>query len=140
MLYGGTITVLTTHTKAAPLETVFKLTHGIITRVLFYPRPGQKAMCHAKVLYWEHQIFPTDPEQDLHGDANPIIWDEWYELYKFPFEVTVVAWNDSTTYDHTFDIWFAVMPIESTVSYALSKALGAFIGMVQPKIIPVESD
>ena len=133
MLYGGEVTVPKSTTKDNAVETTFELTHGVITRVLFYPRPGHASLCHAQVFHWEHQIFPIDPEQDLHGDSSPIIWEEWYELFYAPFELKVKAWNDDDTYPHTFDIYFDVLPQEAILTFAVAKMLASLAGLMYPR-------
>jgi len=133
MLYGGSVTVPKNTTKAAPVEQLFKVAHGVITRVMFYPRPGHAGLCHAKVYHWEHQVFPLDPEQDLHGDTYPIIWEESYEMLVAPYELKVRAWNDDDTYEHTFDIWFELTPPSANIGSALVNALKPLISIFYPQ-------
>jgi hypothetical protein len=137
MLYGGEVTVPKSTTQDDPVETTFELTYGVITRVMFYPRPGHAGLVHVQVDHWEHQIFPLDPEQDLHGDSHPIIWEEWYELFYSPFELKVRAWNDDDTYAHTFDIWFDVLPPEALPTYAFREALTSLYLIQNPREIPL---
>lgn len=138
MLYGGSVTVPQNTAETSPVVTYFKVSHGVLTRVLFYPRPGHAGLCHAKVYRRTHQIVPADLEQDLHGDAYPIIFDEWHEIFGRPYELKVVAWNEDDTYSHTFDIWFEVIPKASTMRYALAAVLGDLISALLPRSITPE--
>jgi len=135
MLYGGEVTVPKSTTKDNPVETIFKLTHGVITRVIFVPRPGTASLCHAQVYHWEHQIFPLDPDQDLHGDSVALNWEESYNMLSAPFELKVRSWNEDDTYDHTFDIWFDVTPLEATPEYLYDQLTGALIGAFGGRVI-----
>lgn len=138
MLYGGEITVPKNTTKDNAIETIFSVTYGVITKVLFYPRPGHASLCHAQVYRWEHQIFPTDLEQDLHGDNHSIIWEELFELFTPPFELLVKAWNDDDTYDHTFDIFFEVLPPEAILSYVLGDMFTSTVAPLYSRAISPE--
>lgn len=111
MWYDVAITVANTYTEASPLETRIKVTHGVITRVSFRPRPGHSAVCHARVYYHDLQIAPVDRNQDLHGDTFPIEWDDYLEVFTPPYEIVVRSWNLGT-YEHTFDLGFALIPEE----------------------------
>ncbi len=117
MFYSIEITTAITYTEAAPLETVIKVGKGVINQVKFRPRPGHSALCHARVYYHEHQIWPVSREEDLHGDSDMIEWNDYEEIFTDPFELLVRSWNDDDTYPHTFDLDFVLLP-ESIVAPA----------------------
>lgn len=110
MFFSRAITVANTYTEANPLVTRIAVSHGVITRVSFRPRPGHSGLCHARVFYHEHQLFPVDRNQSLHGDTFPIEWDEYEELFTEPYELVIRSWNVDETYSHTFDISFTILP------------------------------
>lgn len=112
MLYSYEITVPANTPVTAPVDTDCQLTKGVITRVSFRPRQFHAGLCHVKVLRGLYQVWPTDPDGDLHGDAFPIEWDEYYELDDEPLTLRIRAWNDDDTYPHTFDISFALQPAD----------------------------
>lgn len=117
------------------IETVIDLSHGVITRVIFRPRPGHASLLHVRVFHRRHQIFPDNADDDLHGDTFPVQWNEWYEMFEKPFTLTIVAWNDSQNYAHTFDIAFAVMPKFVALPYALARAFSDIVHLLSPKRI-----
>jgi len=133
MFYSKAITVAANTTKANASETIMKLTHGIITRVSFRPRPGHVGLCHCQVFYHEHQLFPTNPDDDLHGDSWPIEWNEFGELFSEPHDLKIRAWNDDDTYAHTFDISFALLPKWVAIPYAFTKAVSDILSKLNPK-------
>jgi hypothetical protein len=47
---------------------------------------------------------------DFAGDTFPIDWEEYYECYQPPYELKIKGWNDDDTYEHTFDIFVAILP------------------------------
>ena len=137
MLYSYEITVPITNTQANPLPTECKVTHGVITKVSFRPRPGHSGLLHCQVFYHEHQLFPTNRDHDLHGDTFPIEWEEYEELFTEPYLLVVRAWNDDDTYAHTFDISFAILPQKDTLAGTISRALSDMVSFFFPRSIKV---
>ncbi|NVM22283.1 MAG: hypothetical protein HWN68_10950 [Desulfobacterales bacterium] len=135
MFYSKTITVPANTARGAFPDTRIYLMHGVITKVIFRPRPGHHALCHCQVYHRRHQIFPSSSDDDLHGDVFPIEWEEWYEVPEKPFYLEIVAWNDDILYPHTFDIAFACIPRWATVPYAMAKAITEIVGLLSPKRI-----
>lgn len=131
MWYDVAITVPKSTTEDTPVETVISVTHGVITRVSFRPRPGHSALCHVRVYYHEHQLWPVSREEDLHGDRDPIEWDDYEEIFTDPYELVVRAWNDDDTYPHTFDLGFALIPEEiAKPDSGLVANIKKFLGLV----------
>ncbi|MCK9598669.1 MAG: hypothetical protein M0R06_06485 [Sphaerochaeta sp.] len=135
MFYTYEITVPANTAKRSPREDVVKLTAGVITRVSYRPRPGHAALCHCQVLYHEHQITPTNPDGELHGDTFPIESDEFLELDSIPYDLKIVSWNDDDTYDHTFDISFTVLPRAAVFVLALVDFINNLAGIFSPRRI-----
>ena len=132
MLYSRCITVPANTAEGTFPETTIDLSHGVITRVIFRPRPGHSSVLHVRVFHRRHQIFPDNADDDLHGDTFPVEWPEWYEIFEKPFTLTIMSWNDSTRYPHTFDIAFAVLPQWVALPYAFAKAIKDFIDILWP--------
>ena len=111
--------------------------HGVITKVIFRPRPGHASLLHVKVFHRRHQIFPSSGDDDLHGDTFPVQWDEWYEVPEKPFYLEVVAWNDDDTYPHRFDIAFAVIPKYAVLPFSMMRAIDDLVRALAPKRISI---
>ncbi len=133
MFYSYAITVAAKKAEADADEKTVDLSHGVITEVSFRPRPGHASLLHCRVFHRRHQIFPENADDDLHGDAFPIEWREWYEMFEPPHTLTIVAWNDDDTYPHTFDISFAMLPKWVALPYAFAKAISELFSMLSPK-------
>lgn len=138
-LYSRSITVPPNTAEGTFPETVIDLSHGVITEVIFRPRPGHASLLHVRVFHRRHQIFPDNADDDLHGDTFPVQWREWYEMFEKPFTLTIFAWNDDDTYPHTFDIAFAVLPKYAALPFAMAKAIGEMAGSLSPKRISIPS-
>lgn len=135
MFYSRSITIPANTSEAKAVETTIDLSHGVITRVIFRPRPGHASLLHCRVFHRRHQIFPDNADDDLHGDEFPVEWDEWYEMFEKPFTLTIFAWNDDDSYPHTFDIAFAVLPKFAALPYALARAFSDLVSLLSPKRI-----
>jgi len=129
------MTVAANTSEANALEETIDLSHGVITRVTFRPRPGHHSLLHVRVFHRRHQIFPDCADDDLHGDTYPLQWEEWYEMFEKPFTLIILAWNDDDIYPHAFDIAFEVMPKFVALPYAFNKAISDLFTMLSPKRI-----
>lgn len=135
MLFEASITIPTTATKASPTTETLKIAHGIITKIMVRPRPGHHALAHCVILHHEHQIAPSTEGMDISGDTFPIDWEEYYESYQPPYELKIKGWNDDDTYEHTFDIFVAILPRKAILALAVVDALKGVFGMLSPKRI-----
>lgn len=133
MFHTYEIEVAASTAETSPTITKVQLSHGVITRVSFRPRPGHAALCHCRVFYHDTQIAPADRDQDLHGDTFPIEWDDFIEIFARPYELRIVAWNEDDTYSHTFDISFALLSKWEVLPYAISRALSSIVGLISPR-------
>lgn len=72
-------------------------------------------------LYHEgHPFLPVNQDNYLRGDNISFEFPMFYEITEEPMLLTVEAWNEDATYDHTIDVMFLivkknyVMPIGAT--------------------------
>ncbi len=131
MFYSLAVTVPANTTEAAPKETSVKVSHGVVTSVSFRPRPGHSGLCHVRVFYHEHQLWPVSRNEDLHGDTFPIEWNDYEEIFTPPYELMIRSWNEDDTYPHTFDLSFAILPEEVVKpDSALMGGIRKFLGLV----------
>ncbi len=135
MLFEASITIPKNTTKASPTTEILKIAHGIITKIMVRPRPGHAALAHVVILHHEHQIAPSTENMDFSGDTFPIDWEEYYESYQPPYELKIKGWNDDDTYQHTFDIFVAILPRKAILALALVDAIKSLFGILSPKRI-----
>ena len=133
MLFEASITIPKLTSKTDPTVVILKIAHGIITKIMVRPRAGHAALAHCVILHHEHQIAPSTEGMDLHGDAHPIDWEEYYESYQPPYELKIKGWNDDDTYPHTFDIYVAVLPRKAIIALAIVDAIKSLFGVLSPK-------
>ncbi len=135
MLFETSITIPITATQADPEVVMLRIAHGIISKIMVRPRPGHAALAHCVILHHEHQIAPSTEGMDFAGDTFPIDWEEYYECYQPPYELKIKGWNDDDTYEHTFDIFVAVLPRKGIIATAVSDAINSFLSFLSPKRI-----
>ena len=135
MLFQASITIPKNTTYSGATEVNLKIAHGIITKIMVRPRPGHAALAHLIILHHEHQIAPSTENMDLHGDAPPIDWEEYYESYQPPYELKLKGWNEDDTYPHTFDVYVAILPRKAILALAIVDAIKGAFGFLSPKRI-----
>jgi len=135
MLFQTSITIPKNTTSTNPTVAILEIAHGIITKIMVRPRPGHAGLAHLVILHHEHQIAPSTENMDLHGDAAPIDWEEYYESYQPPYELKLKGWNEDDTYPHTFDVMVAILPRKAILALAIVDALKSAFGMLSPRRI-----
>ena len=140
MLFQASITIPKNTTKTSPAIVILTIAHGIITKIMVRPRPGHAALAHLVIVHREHQIAPSTENMDLHGDAPPIDWEEYYESYQPPYELKLKGWNDDDTYPHTFDVYVAVLPRKAIISLAVVDAIKNLFAILSPRRIFTRSE
>uniref|UniRef100_A0A6M3IDQ3 Uncharacterized protein n=1 Tax=viral metagenome TaxID=1070528 RepID=A0A6M3IDQ3_9ZZZZ len=140
MLFQASITIPKNTAFGSPTIATLKIAHGIITKIMVRPRPGHAGLAHLIILHHEHQIAPSTENMDLHGDAPPIDWEEYYESYQPPYELKLKGWNDDDTYPHTFDVYVAILPRKAVLALAIVDAIKSIFGLLSPKRIFMRSE
>ena len=135
MLFQASITIPKNTIYSSPTTINLKIAHGIITKIMVRPRPGHAALAHLIILHHEHQIAPSTENMDLHGDAPPIDWEEYYESYQPPYELKLKGWNEDDTYPHAFDVYIAILPRKAILALAIVDAIKGAFGFLAPKRI-----
>ncbi len=135
MLFQASITIDKNTTKASPKTVTLKIAKGIITKFMVRPRAGHAGLAHLVVYHGGHPIAPSQEGQDLHGDAFPIDWEDYYEFYQPPYELKLQGWNDDDTYPHTFDVFVAILPRKAILALAVVDAIRSVFGLLSPKRI-----
>ena len=103
MDYWFSVTTPANTKKEDAIETEMQVTEGIITHVWLKHPPGCHGLAHATISDGLSQIYPTNKDEDYHGDEFPMEWDDYYELLS-PAKLFLHTWNDSTLYSHGVDV------------------------------------
>ena len=135
MLFEKSITIPASTSSSSPTIAIMGIAHGIINKIMVRPRPGHAGLAHCVILHHEHQIAPSTEGMNFHGDTFPIDWEEYYESYQPPYELKLKGWNDDDTYEHTFDVYVAVLPRKGVIATAITDALTNILSIFSPRRI-----
>lgn len=135
MLFTFDIAVIANTSKSIPKEQSLLLAPGIISWVSVTFPPGCHDMVKCVILHHEHQIFPSRDDESLSGNAFPIEWTEYYEMYQSPYDLKARLWSPNTTYNHTVTIRIAVLPRKAIIPFAIIDAIKSIFGILSPKRI-----
>lgn len=135
MIFEASITIPKSTLKTSPTTVILPIAHGIITKFMVRPRPGHAGLAHLVIRHHEGQIAPSIEGMDLHGDDDPIDWEEYYESYQNPYQLKLQGWNDDDTYEHTFDVFVAILPRKAVLALSIVDAISSAFGMLSPKRI-----
>ena len=96
--------------KTSPLITTIQIVRGTIKLVSVQFPPGCNALAHCKILWGLYQIFPSNEQGDFATGGETVTWDENLEILDEPLQLTMVTWNEDTTYDHTITLRVVMEP------------------------------
>lgn len=118
MLFEHDILIETTHLVTNKKKTTIKLTHGVIHRLSIYFPPGCRHYVRCTVNRGLHQIYPTNPDGYIKGNALEVTGDVFHTMFIDPYQVEVYGWNAEATYDHTITVRFWVKKLWQLMPYS----------------------
>lgn len=115
MDYWGEITVEVGQSILAPERELVKVCPGIVKGVwLWFPK-GHVGTAKVRILYFEHQIWPTNLGAWYKGDGTVIEFEENYPLRVKPYEFMLESYTTSVAHPHTTYVRFTILPEERVV-------------------------
>jgi len=94
--------------ESEPYEYQVAVVEGILSHVdIGFPR-GCVGLAHLQLYYKHHQLYPTNPEQSFAWDNHIFSFDDDFPIYEQPYVITVRAWNDDDSYEHTLMVGLSV--------------------------------
>jgi len=73
---------------------------------------------------------------DLHGDVDPIDWEDHVEINEPPLELDIIGWNEDDTFEHTFTIYVVIIPATALPAQSISDVISRLFRMVLPIRLP----
>lgn len=104
-----------------PVSDTIPIHPGVIKQVEVILPAGCVALVHLQIFYWEHQLFPSNPDSSFSGDDARISFAEELEIKEPPFELSVRGWNEDDTFDHTPIIRVSLIPFEKDINRLLAQ-------------------
>lgn len=130
MIYEKSLTIPKNTPITAPVTTIVPVHPGIVKQVSVYFPAGCCGLARCCILYWERQVWPSNPDSYFHGDGQNLVFPEDIRLVDLPYEFTLVGWNLDDTFQHTITVRLAISPEDTTMTQLLAQFLTGPTGPV----------
>ena len=110
MLYSKQIKVSANTTEATSTKKYFKVNKGVISNMWITFPPGCAGLVKMRIYHEGHPFLPVNQDNYIRGDNYTFRFPVMFEITEEPMRLTVEAWNEDDTYDHTIDILFLILP------------------------------
>ena len=111
MFYDFSFTIPANTLQKTPYEKDINLTHGVIHRLEIGFPAGPRHMVHVAIRQGLHQIWPTNSDGSFNSDNYTIVINEYHDMTVEPFILTLQGWSPGTTYAHTIEFRFGILPM-----------------------------
>lgn len=110
MQFTYDITIPSDTEKDSPTREITKLCYGILKRVQIDFPWGCAGLAHVRIIHYEHQLYPTNPDKWLAGNEISIVFECEYYITQGWNEFKVEGYNEDDFYPHTPVVNFNVLP------------------------------
>lgn len=131
MLYEFNLTVPANTPATVPASVEASLAPGKVVQAGVLFPTGCVGLVRAYVTRSSHQVWPSNPDEQLRGNGQAVVWPEDYDLDDAPFGFVCYAYNLDDTYPHTLTFSFAV--IDAAKAEAAQQA-ASFLGRLRQLI------
>ena len=128
MWYEAEITIPAGTAQASPTIVELHVAYGIIHRVVVEAAPGCHRLAAIRLYYSEHQIYPSNPDEDIALDAVPRIFEDRQPVLQPPFIVKIKGYSPSATYAHTYRVGIGIMAPEAFPEYRADTGILSKVG------------
>lgn len=94
--------------ESDPEKLTCQLTYGIVRGVSISFPPGPMGLAHIVIYRFEHQVWPTNPDESFAWDDYTIEFNEEFDLTERPHTLSLRGWNDDDTHSHEVTVRFEV--------------------------------
>jgi len=109
MIYAKEITVPSQTPKDDPIEVTFHLEGVAITQFQLLVPPGHAGLTGLAIFYGIEQIAPLPTGEWFVSDNEVITWPEYFPIPQLECDLTIKAYNEDDSYDHSFYLRAVVM-------------------------------
>ncbi len=110
MLYSKQIKLTHGKTQSTATRAQFKVNKGVISDFWITFPAGCAGLVKLRIYHEGHPFLPVNQDNYLRGDNITFSFPVMFEIIEEPMLLTVEAWNEDATYDHTVDIMFLILP------------------------------
>jgi len=98
--------------EPSPATKDIEIEGEVLSEIAYLIPPGWCALAHFALFYGIHQIYPEQLGTWVTGDdlyrSVPLKWP----LPESPVKITIKAWNEDDTYEHSVYLWLLTAPEE----------------------------
>lgn len=109
MQFNFAIEVDENTTEGDPKREKVKLSIGILTKVSVLLPWGCAGLVGVRILHYEHQLYPTNPDAWFIGNDVFIEFEDEYLILEGPGEFIIEAYNLDDFYSHSPIVGFNVL-------------------------------
>ena len=95
------VTVEPGTTESDPHRLLIKLCVGVLQKVSIYFPWGCAGLVGLRVLHYEHQLYPTNPDEWFVGNEILVEFKDEYLIVEGPNEFKIEAYNLDDFYSHS---------------------------------------
>ena len=111
MQFTFDITIEPNTLKSEVKRKISKLCYGTLKKVSIYFPWGCAGYAGIRIIHYEHQLYPTNPDQWFTGNEILIEFDCEYDILQGWNDFKIEGYNEDEEYLHTPIISFVVLPI-----------------------------
>jgi len=130
MFYVFNHPVTTGNVEATPAKIPMKLTEGVIHQVDVLFQDGCDHEVHVKIFQGAHQLWPTNRDKAMKGNATVVSFREFHKLIGDNTELRALVWGDGTVTGVEVIIQIGVLPQGVIQPLSFEELLRAAAGTV----------
>ena len=111
MQFAYSIIILPNTTEASPKREITKVCYGVLKQVSVYFPWGCAGLVGIRILHYEHQLFPTNPDEWFTGNEIEIKFGCEYLILQGWNDFKIEGYNEDDFYKHTPVVTLNVLPI-----------------------------
>jgi len=124
MLHSKHITLSAGGSESSSSKSSFLANQGVIYHVWITFPPGSCGLVKVRLFHEGHPFLPVDADAYVRGDNYTFNYPMFYEITDAPERITIEAWNEDDTYDHTIDVQMLIIQKEWIMP------IGAYEGII----------
>lgn len=133
MIYEVKLTLPKNTALTALVSATVSIHPGTVKQVEVVLPKGCVGLVGVRVLYWKHQLWPSNPDSFFTGDDAHLVFPEEIKIVDPPYEFTVEGYNLDDTFAHHPIFRAAVIPFGSDLKDVMRSL---FTGATGPRVAP----
>jgi len=121
MYYETVISILPLATIEDPVVQVLQVAPGVVQHVEVYFPDRCAGLARLRIMYWERQVWPSNPDGFFRGNDSTTAFDEDLEIVDPPYSFDIQGWNLDDTFLHEPIVRVQIMPTDKVLRNILGR-------------------